>query len=205
MATARNTKIVQPRCQDEIRHLLGLKKGLKTMAYLASLAAPDAGLFRAIAHRFSAGSLRRGPPRIGNARVEMIDDRSSVEHSGPPRAKSPAAACVEGDIDHSANGLTKKTAELKIQNTIVISEEDRFLQNPTGITHRDPLPDSQVFQVRRIHTAPTSTSCTLDASNGGLRSTWRLKRRQALSSRLNPAFTNVSGAFWQSRQIFASD
>jgi hypothetical protein len=46
------------------RHL----EGLKRMAYLVSLLAPDAGLFRATANRFPAGSLRGGLP----ASVEMI-------------------------------------------------------------------------------------------------------------------------------------
>lgn len=43
------------------------------------------------------------------------------------------------------------------------------------------------------------------SSVGGTRNRWRLKPPHALSSRLKPAFTNISGAFWQSRQIFASD
>jgi hypothetical protein len=50
------------------RHLAGLKR----MAYLVSLLAPDAGLFRAIAQRFRAGSLRGGLPASGMHPVEMI-------------------------------------------------------------------------------------------------------------------------------------
>jgi hypothetical protein len=42
------------------------------MAYLVSLLAPDAGLFRAIAQRFPAGSLRGGLPASGMHPVEMI-------------------------------------------------------------------------------------------------------------------------------------
>ena len=79
-----------------------------------------------------------------------------VEHPWPAFAETPVAAFVEGDIDHWANGLTKKTAELKIQNTIIVPDEDCFLQNATGIAHRHALANSQVFQVRRVHTS-TST------------------------------------------------
>jgi hypothetical protein len=68
-------------------------------------------------------------------------------------AESPVAGLVEGDIKHRANLLTKKSAKLKIQNTIIVPDEGRFLQNATGIAHRHTLANSQIFPLHRVHTA----------------------------------------------------
>ena len=100
----------------------------------------------------------------------------------------------------------KESPKLKIKNAVVISNQGCFLQDSARMAHCDALADSQTLQVCRLHTSTVlNTNYTLATSNCLSRNTWRTNRHQALSSRLKPAFTNVSGAFWQSRQIFASD
>jgi hypothetical protein len=83
----------------------------------------------------------------------MISESAIIEHSRLALAETPVAAPIEEGIEHWANGLTEEFAEVKIQNTTVVPDEGGFLQNPTGIPHRHALADSQVFQVRRHHTA----------------------------------------------------
>jgi hypothetical protein len=94
-------------------------------------------------------------------------------------AESPVAALVEGDVKHRANLLTKKSAKLKIQNTIIVPDEDRFVQNATGIAHRHTLANSQIFPLHRVDNC-YKPNCTLDASSCGLRDTCRPKRLRRL-------------------------
>jgi hypothetical protein len=77
----------------------------------------------------------------------------SGEHPRQARTEPPFAVLVGEDAEHRTNGVAKKFAELKIKKAMVVTDEDCLLQNSARVAHGHALASSQVFQVRRLHTA----------------------------------------------------